>query len=644
MPSRPASSALPAGSGGGLPPRHGGPSAASVAEAAAAAAAAADGGPTASSSLYEPGNSIDSGTAESGGDEAGGEVVADPGPLGWGGFYWCARTLTIKSGAPPLPSFDGEPSITHVSVSPGDATALVIVGGSQLLLLDLANLDAKEDGEALRPIGGPCESHGPAALAFCGPGASVTAAGVVSMDAAVRKPLLATLGVDGCVRLWNTVTRNCELIKSYAGEPPTLLAMHPGGLHMLLAFPDKLRLCAIHAEDIRPMRSWPIKLCTEARFSRGGALWASTSGTNVQVFSFLTGTLLMTLRGHNSRVTSLHWAYNDATLLSAGTDGALFEWDVREGKRARETYLKGAQFLAVAPSRDGSTVFAVGHAPVLLPASAATLAATGGGKAAALGPTTSVPTLRQINMDTGTVAREWVLPHGMQHASLALLPGTSATQPLLFAGEAMPSHAPFASSHGSAVATAAQQASAIAGPRGPGGLAVLGAASIAAAASASWAQAAIPLPGAVRAFAFPLADAPYSSLSQACAGAIGELHRLSGAVASSPSGGRSPMSSPYASPGGVVASLQGAVPRSRRHLLSIPFDDPAGAVYPAASAGVARMQLSYDGSRLFVAGKDGCVIVFDVKDAENRPVVVDGTVKLPWAEEVLITLPDWDAK
>ena len=60
--------------------------------------------------------------------------------------------------------------------------------------------------------------------------------------------------------------------------------------------------------------------------------------------------------------------------------------------------------------------------------------------------------------------------------------------------------------------------------------------------------------------------------------------------------------------------------------------------------GVARMLLSPDGGTLYVAGRDGCVVVFDVRDAEARPVAMEGTIKLPWAEEVLITVPEWEAK
>ena len=46
-------------------------------------------------------------------------------------------------------------------------------------------------------------------------------------------------------------------------------------------------------------------------------------------------------------MTHISWAPNDATLLSCGTDGAIYEWDLRDGKRRREFMVKSAKFTGV---------------------------------------------------------------------------------------------------------------------------------------------------------------------------------------------------------------------------------------------------------------------------------------------------------
>ena len=52
------------------------------------------------------------------------------------------------------------------------------------------------------------------------------------------------------------------------------------------------------------------------------------------------------------------WSYNDATLLTCGSDSAVYEWDVREGKRCREFLQKGARLFSVSGTKDGATVYA----------------------------------------------------------------------------------------------------------------------------------------------------------------------------------------------------------------------------------------------------------------------------------------------
>jgi cilia- and flagella-associated protein 57 len=446
--------------------------------------------PGASRSAGKRGNAAD-------GSSSGDEPVADPGP------YVCVRSLQAS-----VAGLESEDRIRSLSLSPSGETAVFSLAGTQLIQLDVANANVKDESTAFTPIGPP--SHAPPVGLSCAPGGSGDLCGVISMSVAARKPYVATVGVDSSVRVWNYVEKTCEMVKFFP-EGPTSVALHPSGLLAVVGFQDRLRLMTVTLDDLRDLRSYQIKGCVEARFSRGGSLFAAVNGNVILVYSAYTGEYLQTLRGHNGKVISVQWAYNDATLLSVASDGAVYEWDMRDGKRARELTLKGAHFWSVCPSKDGATLLTVGD----------------GGLAHEDGTYSGPePALREIDMNAGVVIREWALPF---HLS-AIVASTSQPR-LLFAS---------------------------AGEEGR--------------------------PGSIRAFPSPL-PAP--------AGAGGAL---------------------------------------------------VGPDFGGCAGPVARMALSHDDAFLFVAGADGSVVVYDVRDSAGRVPVSESSVKVPWAEETLVTLADLEER
>lgn len=134
---------------------------------------------------------------------------------------------------------------------------------------------------------------------FHGPGLS--AGGITGMDTCVRKPLVATCGMDRTIRVWNIVEQRLDLWKVFQEEPFSL-AMHPSGLHLVVGFADKLRVMNLLMDDVRTSHEIPIKQCREVKFSNGGSMLAAVNGNVITVFDFNTYDKLSDLRGHNSKV------------------------------------------------------------------------------------------------------------------------------------------------------------------------------------------------------------------------------------------------------------------------------------------------------------------------------------------------------
>ncbi|EQC42234.1 hypothetical protein SDRG_01070 [Saprolegnia diclina VS20] len=182
---------------------------------------------------------------------------------------------------------------------------------------------------------------------------------VTGMDICVRKPTIVTCGLDKTVRVWNYIDRTCEVYKQFTEEAHSV-SMHPSGLHILVGFADKLRLMNVLMDDIRPFKEFTIKACRECQFSTGGHLFAAVNGNTIQVFSMNTCDLIANLRGHNGKVRSLYWNYDDSGVISAGMDGAVYQWDLDEAKRDGEFVQKGVPYFSAVCNREGTSVFAVG--------------------------------------------------------------------------------------------------------------------------------------------------------------------------------------------------------------------------------------------------------------------------------------------
>lgn len=201
---------------------------------------------------------------------------------------------------------------------------------------------------------------------------------ITGMDTCIRKPLIATCGLDKSVRIWNCLEKSLELLKSFNEECHSI-AFHPSGLHLLVGFSDKMRLMNVLMDDIRPYKEFAIKACRECRFSNGGQYFAAVNGNTVNIFATYTCELIGNLRGHNGKVRSLSWSADDSKvsvtlmfesccgamtdmfqIVSCGMDGAVYEWTLKDFKRVHESVLKSCNYTSAACTPDGKFTFACG--------------------------------------------------------------------------------------------------------------------------------------------------------------------------------------------------------------------------------------------------------------------------------------------
>jgi WD40 repeat protein len=178
--------------------------------------------------------------------------------------------------------------------------------------------------------------------------------------------LLASIGSDGAVRLWDTAS----------GEPARSLPTHdpatsrplaarraafaPDGRALAVGYADGgVRLWDVATGDgLRPLdHDSPVE---SVAFSPSGRVLAVGTGDGrLRLWDPATGRGMRTLFGHQSPVRSLGFSPDGDVLASADWAGTVKLWDAASG-RSRHTLAHGGLVTGLAFSPDGATLAAAG--------------------------------------------------------------------------------------------------------------------------------------------------------------------------------------------------------------------------------------------------------------------------------------------
>ena len=233
--------------------------------------------------------------------------------------------------------------IKTLAVSPSEEQLVCTLANSQVYTFSLSNTDILRADEMNFELLSQAFHHGV----------------VTGLDCSVRKPLVATCGVDRSVRVWNYMDKSSDITKVFTEEVHSI-SFHPSGLHVLAGFSDKLRLMNLLMDDIRPYKEFAIKMCRECRFSTGGHQFAAVNGNTIQIYSTYTCENIGNLRGHNGKVKSIFWTQDDSRIVSAGMDGAVYEWQLKDYRRISENVLKSCAYTCAVCTADARAIYAVG--------------------------------------------------------------------------------------------------------------------------------------------------------------------------------------------------------------------------------------------------------------------------------------------
>lgn len=187
---------------------------------------------------------------------------------------------------------------------------------------------------------------------------------ITGLDVCIKKELVATCSADKTVRIWNFggQTPKLDICETFTEEANSV-AFHPSGYHIVVGFTDKIRMMNVFSEKkLSTFKEILIKSCREIQFSNGGHLFACTNSDIIQVYNFYTGENLPTMifNEHESKVRCISWAEDDSYFASAGWDGKIYVWNIKNNTKPEYCFeSKGTNFTSVAKMPYHNSLFAV---------------------------------------------------------------------------------------------------------------------------------------------------------------------------------------------------------------------------------------------------------------------------------------------
>eukprot|EP00668_Euglena_longa_P001720 GGOE01002026.1.p1 GENE.GGOE01002026.1~~GGOE01002026.1.p1 ORF type:complete len:1332 (+),score=571.64 GGOE01002026.1:60-4055(+) len=240
----------------------------------------------------------------------------------------------------------GKQRIIDISISPNEENVVCCVDTNEMMYFSLASVDIlkSDDSTSFKPL--PIGFHSDT---------------VTAIDVCIQKSIVVTSALDKYVRVWNYLKKQLEVVKAFEEEALSM-ACHPTGLLLVIGFKYRMCMFDILTNDLHTCADFPVKNCREVRFSNGGQYFAAVVVNRILIFSTYTFDCLGSLQGHSSMVKSICWTKNDTGLVSAGFEGAIYEWKVEGMKRedADDNIMKSTAYSCLCYDDNTGMIAAVG--------------------------------------------------------------------------------------------------------------------------------------------------------------------------------------------------------------------------------------------------------------------------------------------
>ncbi|CAF0802188.1 unnamed protein product [Rotaria sp. Silwood1] len=183
---------------------------------------------------------------------------------------------------------------------------------------------------------------------------------ILSIGLCAHKSWLITLGDDNSIKIIDYKDNNREIISKYIPESAYVVTgSDPYGFHICLAINNCFQLYLITNYELRMIHQYETRNIRDLEMSESGHLVAVIANNLIKIYSTIHFNLISQLRGHVGKIKQVHWCKNDSILISCGTDGMIYIFNIFTSMREAEIITKQYRYMGIAVTNDCNRIYAI---------------------------------------------------------------------------------------------------------------------------------------------------------------------------------------------------------------------------------------------------------------------------------------------
>ncbi|CAF3625422.1 unnamed protein product [Rotaria sordida] len=183
---------------------------------------------------------------------------------------------------------------------------------------------------------------------------------ILSIGLCAHKSWLITLGGDNSIKIFDYKDNNREIISKYISDSAYVVTVSdPYGFHICLAMNNCFQLYLITNYELHMIHQYDTRSIRDLEMSQSGHLIAVITNNLIKIYSTIHFNLISQLRGHVGKIKQVQWCKNDSILISCGTDGMIYMFNIFTGMRESEIITKQYRYIGIAVTNNCNRIYAI---------------------------------------------------------------------------------------------------------------------------------------------------------------------------------------------------------------------------------------------------------------------------------------------